>query len=1008
MDMRIIYLIITSSVMICLMLLLRCIFRKKLSANVIYTLWIILYFRLLVPFGYWEVPLFGTAAEIAYRPFAVVEQLTEDKEMKNSVDYEESIVNEAPAAATKPHSESVKLYDAVVPEASVIIQNSEPAENIVPIIANNEYQLTSKTIVLGIWFSGSLIVAGYVISQNRKLRKKADTLEVVGQIDGIDICVSKELKTPCLCGVRTPKMIVTEEVLADSTLYEYAVTHELEHYKHKDHIWNAERIFMCILYWWNPLLWYAAKCVAEDAELACDERVLKNKSVEERKNYGYALLQMIENAQNKPLCFATSFSGNKSSAKQRIEAITRKTTTKKYVLFPVALLLIVLLVVGCMYPSEKSYIKTNGDNTIGETEELKYIESMYEYSLQDEFQSMLFYYETYEYGELIERRILSYGDLEKYSDAFLLRNEFYKYEENDAFVFKMDGIEISMPISKFPGNTLGISSPNLEKDLLEIKPGNDLILMAAYQSRDSDITNVSCEVIVIYDEKLTEALSKNNVVTFARLILSDLPAETLCKQMQAKEFPIEEGEGINDRMLADEWAKAFVDKDAETIMSLATEEACKQLVENTMLDEEMTAFGWSSPWPMQPEEPYKIIDCNQNGAEILYYAIDSTPHVYVWKETLEFEDVKGELKVSSWLLQRYNVISKLDEYRNAYPKNQIADTPMDYYTNGLGEALNNNALLSSSDTYQALFEPGSAALELLNVSKDYSLVHYITRENDVDVDIQFLNENGSTGSTSVTMWQPYGESGIWIPKGEEMLSLDEYNEKYSKKEFSEEPEEKKVCLAVMPDGISRAGGDYRYIIPEDQVKWTDHYKQARSLAVDGTWKDGERSAGIWIVFNDEWTCITEQGMIFDFEKRVEKEEIENFYNLCLEEAKKYGTGTPLRSENVREIRSAVLEYNGIYTVTDDAILTAIEKQLVSSPELRGGAACPFTASLTLEFIDNRTETIYLATDSCAVWLTDGVYHEYSVCEDIEEVYNIFKEYGKKSESDQSAANIIEH
>ncbi len=257
----------------------------------------------------------------------------------------------------------------------------------------------------------------------------------------------------------------------------------------------------------------------------------------------------------------------------------------------------------------------------------------------------------------------------------------------------------------------------------------------------------------------------------------------------------------------------------------------------------------------------------------------------------------------------------------------------------------------------------------------------------------------------------------------EFLTIKEYNETYSSKipetqesvqpvesaevetKFYNEPEKNKVCLAVMPDGISKAGGDYRYIIPEDQIKWTDYYKQARSLTIDGAWKDGERSVGIWVVFNDEWTCITEQGMIFDFEKRAEKEQIEAFYNLCMEEAIKYGTGTPLRSENVREIRSATLEYNGTYTVTDDTILTTIEKQLVSSPELRGGAACPFTASLTLEFINDRTETIYIATDSCTVWLTDGVYHEYSVCKDIEEVYNIFKEYSKKSESNQPEVNL---
>ena len=765
--------------MIGLVLLFRKLFRKKLSARVIYALWFLPFLRLLIPFGYWEVPVFGAAAEIINRPMAVVEELFETQDNKSLDAYKDTLANietnHANVNTEKPSSESVKIYDAVVPKENMTAQIQENVDASLKADAANEtinVQSNIKNIVLVIWFTGSIFLGGYVFIQNRKLRRKIDQLETVAQIDGIDICVSKEFKTPCLVGVRDPKIIITEEVYSSPVLYEYAIQHEMAHYRNKDHIYNADRIFICILHWWNPLVWYAAKCVSEDAELACDERVLKNKSLEERKNYGYALLQMIENAQNKPLCYATSFSGNKNTMKQRIEAISHKTITRKYIFFPILLILVAMLLGGCFYPSEKSYLKTRGDSSLGETEELSYIEHKYEYSLQDEFQSMLFYYETYEYGELTERSILSWGELGKYSDVLMLRNEFYKYEETDAFVLEMNGIEVSMPIPKLPIGSKSTISPYIEKDWLEVNPGDDLILMAYYQSKDSEITNkISCEVLANYtEEEIKDILGKNYVVTFARLILSDLPAETLYEQMQTKEFPIE-GESINNRMLAESWAKAFVDKDAETITSLATEDVCQKLIENAMLDEEMTAFGWSSPWPMFNEEHYRIIDCSNKSAEILYYANDSTPHVYVWKEKLEFAALQDELKISNWSLERYDVISELEQYRNAYPRNQITDTPMDYYTNGLGEVLNNNALLSSSEVYRPLFEAGSAALELLNISKDYSLVHYNTEENgeETNVHIWFLNDDGSTDGTSVTMWQPYGKDGIWIPKEKESI-----------------------------------------------------------------------------------------------------------------------------------------------------------------------------------------------------------------------------------------------
>lgn len=191
-------------------------------------------------------------------------------------------------------------------------------------------------------------------------------------------------------------------------------------------------------------------------------------------------------------------------------------------------------------------------------------------------------------------------------------------------------------------------------------------------------------------------------------------------------------------------------------------------------------------------------------------------------------------------------------------------------------------------------------------------------------------------------------------------------------------DKEKVCLAVMPDGISQAGGDYRYIIPEDQTKWMDGYKQMCSMASgDGKWNSNERSMGVWIVYGDEWTCITDQGFIFDFEKRIKKDEAEDFYNLCMEEARKNGTGTPVRPEEISDIASATLQIDGYgaYAINDDAILAQLQKSLSTSTELRGGAACPFTASLILKLENGKSYIIYLATDTCSTWISDGVYYE---------------------------------
>ena len=208
--------------------------------------------------------------------------------------------------------------------------------------------------------------------------------------------------------------------------------------------------------------------------------------------------------------------------------------------------------------------------------------------------------------------------------------------------------------------------------------------------------------------------------------------------------------------------------------------------------------------------------------------------------------------------------------------------------------------------------------------------------------------------------------------------------------YNKEPQKDKVCLAVMPDGISKAGGDYRYIVPEDQIKWLEQYKQMRSLAKKGAWKEGERSVGIWLVYNDEWTCLTDQGFIFNFEKRTEKMDAPEFYELCFKEVKSQGISEPVKPEEIKNLTSATLDYDeNLFRIDDPSALLELQKAFNSSEEIRGGSACPFTALLTLKDKDGEEKTIYLATDTCNAWLSSGVYYQYFGFEDIEELRSFF-------------------
>lgn len=214
----------------------------------------------------------------------------------------------------------------------------------------------------------------------------------------------------------------------------------------------------------------------------------------------------------------------------------------------------------------------------------------------------------------------------------------------------------------------------------------------------------------------------------------------------------------------EKWTEAFINRDGERIAAMMSPELAEDM--RDALDD----FGFSSPWPWDIDTDclFHIYEEERDRAEIYYYAHTSDPHVTCWKETLWFERDGDGYAVSKEELNYYDNIATAEEFKDAYiTPGSLDGSMMDYTKNGLGEALNENALLSSSMAYRALFEPGSAAAFLLNLSDDPKKVRYMLHEPGgsglVSLDITFL-EDGET--FTISMLQPYGENGIWVPTDE--------------------------------------------------------------------------------------------------------------------------------------------------------------------------------------------------------------------------------------------------
>lgn len=101
------------------------------------------------------------------------------------------------------------------------------------------------------------------------------------------------LSAPMLAGLLHPVLLLPEQALSSKEL-EYALLHELTHYRRRD-IWlKALALWVRAVHWFNPLVWLMDRAIERDTELSCDEAVLRHLPREEHAAYGKTILSAVE------------------------------------------------------------------------------------------------------------------------------------------------------------------------------------------------------------------------------------------------------------------------------------------------------------------------------------------------------------------------------------------------------------------------------------------------------------------------------------------------------------------------------------------------------------------------------------------------------------------------------------------------------------------------------------------------------------------------------------------
>ncbi|MBE5947184.1 MAG: BlaR1 family beta-lactam sensor/signal transducer [Lachnospiraceae bacterium] len=201
---------------------------------------------------------------------------------------------------------------------------------------NSETPSIAGYILLGIWIVGIITIIILVIKSSfrlRTLKKSARPLQTpevrrlyhrclveMGIHRYISIYSTAFLKSPIIVGLLKPCIYLPIYLISDynESDMRYMLLHELQHYKHKDAIASYLMNLARVIYWFNPLVWYALKEMRNDREVACDTSVLKMLEEDDYEDYGNTLINFAEKISLNPFPFATGLGGNMEQMKRRI------------------------------------------------------------------------------------------------------------------------------------------------------------------------------------------------------------------------------------------------------------------------------------------------------------------------------------------------------------------------------------------------------------------------------------------------------------------------------------------------------------------------------------------------------------------------------------------------------------------------------------------------------------------------------------------------------------------
>ncbi len=238
-----------------------------------------------------------------------------------------------------------------IPSPLSLQPEPERISQVIPALAQSapvvgEVADAAPSVLPFLWFGISLLLAVLSIRSYRKLkgqvREAWRTEDGCWEASGID--------TAFVLGFLRPRIYMPSRLGAQD--HKFVLCHERWHIRLLHHLLKPLGYLALCLHWFNPVVWMGYRMMCADLETACDEQVIRDLDVQQRKDYSETLLNFC--APKNHFGYSVAFGG--SDPKRRILSVLHYKKPGFWI--TLTGIVAMVFVVGCLMTSPRASADT--------------------------------------------------------------------------------------------------------------------------------------------------------------------------------------------------------------------------------------------------------------------------------------------------------------------------------------------------------------------------------------------------------------------------------------------------------------------------------------------------------------------------------------------------------------------------------------------------------------------------------------------------------------------------